>query len=63
MQTMARRKVFLGSFNGESAQQMHDFLDTFRAGPETLPPGEYAMWLPSPDEPMFAPSKTRQNIG
>ncbi len=42
---------------------MHDFLDTFRNGPDPLPPGKYAMWLPSPAEPKFAQSKTRQNIG
>src|SRR5262249_53653694 len=35
----------------------------FRPGPDPIPPGKYAMWLPSPDEPKFAPSATRKNIG
>lgn len=42
---------------------MHDFSKGFRTRPSLLPPGEYAMWFPSTDEPLFAPSLTRQNIG
>ena len=41
---------------------MHDFLDSFRPGPDPVPPGEYAMWLPSTGEPLFTPSDTRKNI-
>jgi hypothetical protein len=41
----------------------HDFLDSFRPGPDPVPPGSYAMWLPSPSEPRFTPSKTRRLIG
>jgi len=42
---------------------MHDFLKDLYPGPGLLPPGEYAMWFPSADEQLFAPSLTRQNIG
>jgi len=42
--------------------EAHEFLDSFRPGPDQIPPGKYAMWLPSPDEPKFAPSATRKNI-
>lgn len=42
---------------------MLNFLNDFRPGPETVPPGDYAMWSPSPDEPLFAPSETRRNLG
>jgi len=42
--------------------QPHEFLDSFRPGPDPAPPGEFAMWLPSPGEPRFAPSATRRNI-
>lgn len=41
----------------------YDFLDSFRPGPEPVPPGTYAMWLPSPGEPRFAPSDARRQIG
>src|SRR4051812_39219796 len=41
----------------------YDFLDSFRPGPEPVPPGTYAMWLPSPGEPRFAPSDARRHIG
>jgi hypothetical protein len=40
----------------------HDFLDAFRPGPDPLPPGRYAMWLPSPGEPRFTASDTRRNV-
>jgi hypothetical protein len=41
----------------------YDFLDSFRPGPDPVPPGTYAMWLPSPSEPLFAPSGARRHIG
>ena len=41
----------------------HDFLEVFRPGPDPVPPGEYAMWLPSSGEPSFALSATRKHIG
>src|SRR5689334_16787313 len=41
----------------------HEFLDAFRPGPDPVPPGEYAMWLPSPAEPVFIGSATRRHIG
>jgi hypothetical protein len=41
----------------------HDFLDGFRPGPDPVPPGTYAMWLPTPGEPRFTPSEARRHIG
>lgn len=42
---------------------MLDFLDQIRPGPETYPPGDYAMWLPSADERLFGLSETRRELG
>lgn len=42
---------------------MHDIPNALRPGPDPVPRGEYAMWFPSPEEPLFLPSETRRNIG
>jgi hypothetical protein len=39
-----------------------EFLDGIRVGPESFPPGDYAMWFPSEAERSFIPSETRQNL-
>jgi hypothetical protein len=40
-----------------------DVLSAIQPGPEPVPAGDYAMWLPSDEEPSFAASQTRREIG
>ncbi len=46
----------------EGAPHGIDLPDLIRPGPEIVPPGDYAMWLPSAGEPLFGTSETRRNI-
>src|SRR5262245_40155267 len=43
-------------------EPMHAFIDSLRPGPEPVPAGDYAMWMPSAGEPMFTSSETREHL-